>query len=89
VVVRGDGLSDAATVQATEPDTNTRQATRDRYLIMNFIRTAVRWRHGTFVLFCLLAMFGYWHSSACLRGDRPEITITTPISGLDQQKLRI
>jgi len=25
---------------------------------MNFIRTAVRWRHGTFVLFCLLAMFG-------------------------------
>lgn len=25
---------------------------------MNFIETSVRWRHGTFVLFCLLTMFG-------------------------------
>ena len=25
---------------------------------MNFIELAVRWRHGTFVLFCLLAMLG-------------------------------
>jgi len=31
VVVRGDGLSDGATVQVTEPDTILRQATRDRY----------------------------------------------------------
>ncbi len=53
---------------------------------MNFIETAVRWRHGTFVLFCLLAMFGI---IALLGlplelqpgGDRPEITISTPYIG--------
>jgi HAE1 family hydrophobic/amphiphilic exporter-1 len=53
---------------------------------MNFIETAVRWRHGTFVLFCLLTMFGL---IALFRlplelqpgGDRPEITITTPYIG--------
>lgn len=53
---------------------------------MNFIETAVRWRHGTFVLFCLLTMFGF---IALFRlplelqpgGDRPEITITTPYIG--------
>ncbi len=53
---------------------------------MNFIRTAVRWRHGTFVLFCLLAMFGLLALfSLPLElqpgGDRPEITITTPYIG--------
>ncbi|MBW4503205.1 MAG: efflux RND transporter permease subunit [Scytonema hyalinum WJT4-NPBG1] len=53
---------------------------------MNFIETAVRWRHGTFVLFCLVAMFGVF---SLLRlplelqpgGDRPEITITTTYPG--------
>jgi HAE1 family hydrophobic/amphiphilic exporter-1 len=53
---------------------------------MNFIETAVRWRHGTFVLFCLLTMFGF---IALFRlplelqpgGDRPEITISTPYIG--------
>ncbi|CDN12662.1 acriflavin resistance protein D [Richelia intracellularis] len=25
---------------------------------MSLIKTAVRWRHGTFVLFCILALFG-------------------------------
>lgn len=53
---------------------------------MNFIETAVRWRHGTFVLFCLLTMFGL---IALFRlplelqpgGDRPEITISTPYIG--------
>lgn len=53
---------------------------------MNFIETAVRWRHGTFVLFCLLTMFGF---VALFRlplelqpgGDRPEITISTPYIG--------
>jgi hydrophobic/amphiphilic exporter-1 (mainly G- bacteria), HAE1 family len=53
---------------------------------MNFIETAVRWRHGTFVLFCLLAMFGVLSLvSLPLElqpgGDRPEITITTPYPG--------
>ena len=53
---------------------------------MNFIGTAVRWRHGTFVLFCLLAMFGILALfSLPLElqpgGDRPEITITTPYIG--------
>jgi hydrophobic/amphiphilic exporter-1 (mainly G- bacteria), HAE1 family len=55
-------------------------------IFMKFIETAVRWRHGTFVLFCLLALFG----ALCLLnlplelqpgGDRPEITITTPYPG--------
>jgi hydrophobic/amphiphilic exporter-1 (mainly G- bacteria), HAE1 family len=53
---------------------------------MNLIETAVRWRHGTFVLFCLLAIFGV---VALFRlplelqpgGDRPEISITTPYIG--------
>ncbi|MCC5668769.1 efflux RND transporter permease subunit [Nostoc sp. CHAB 5784] len=53
---------------------------------MNFIETAVRWRHGTFVLFCLVGIFGVF---SLLRlplelqpgGDRPEITITTPYPG--------
>jgi hydrophobic/amphiphilic exporter-1 (mainly G- bacteria), HAE1 family len=53
---------------------------------MNLIETAVRWRHGTFVLFCLLAIFG---AVALFRlplelqpgGDRPEISITTPYIG--------
>jgi HAE1 family hydrophobic/amphiphilic exporter-1 len=53
---------------------------------MNLIKTAVQWRHGTFVLFCLLAVFGIL---SLLRlplelqpgGDRPEITITTPYPG--------
>lgn len=53
---------------------------------MNFIELAVRWRHGTFVLFCLVAMLGIF---ALFRlplelqpgGDRPEITITTTYPG--------
>lgn len=53
---------------------------------MNLIATAVHWRHGTFVLFCLLAISG----AMALKGlplelqpggDRPEITITTRYSG--------
>ncbi|KAB8317215.1 efflux RND transporter permease subunit [Tolypothrix campylonemoides VB511288] len=53
---------------------------------MNFIQTAVRWRHGTFVLFCLLAIFGIFsllNMPLELQpgGDRPEITITTPYPG--------
>ncbi|MEN9215821.1 MAG: efflux RND transporter permease subunit [Gloeomargarita sp. HHBFW_bins_162] len=53
---------------------------------MNWIETAVRWRHGTFVLFCLLAVFGVISLlSLPLElqpgGDRPEITITTQYPG--------
>jgi hydrophobic/amphiphilic exporter-1 (mainly G- bacteria), HAE1 family len=53
---------------------------------MNFIKTAVRWRHGTFVLFCLLAIFGIislFNLPLELQpgGDRPEITITTTYTG--------
>lgn len=53
---------------------------------MNFIETAVRWRHGTFVLFCLLALFGVLSLLGLPLelqpgGDRPEITITTPYPG--------
>lgn len=53
---------------------------------MNFIELAVRWRHGTFVLFCLLAMLGIFSlTSLPLElqpgGDRPEITITTTYPG--------
>jgi len=53
---------------------------------MNFIETAVRWRHGTFVLFCLLTMFGFIALSKLPLelqpgGDRPEITISTPYIG--------
>ena len=53
---------------------------------MNFIELAVRWRHGTFVLFCLLAMLGVFALfSLPLElqpgGDRPEITVTTTYPG--------
>ena len=53
---------------------------------MNIIKTAVRWRHGTFVLFCILALFGIlslFRLPLELQpgGDRPEITITTPYLG--------
>ncbi|MGB3536506.1 MAG: efflux RND transporter permease subunit [Microcoleaceae cyanobacterium] len=53
---------------------------------MNLINTAVRWRHGTFVLFCILALFGIialFSLPLELRpgGDRPEITIRTSYSG--------
>ena len=53
---------------------------------MSLIRTAVRWRHGTFVLFCIIALFGIlslFQLPIELQpgGDRPEITITTPYSG--------
>ncbi len=53
---------------------------------MKLVETAVRWRHGTFVLFCLLALFGVLALlSLPLElqpgGDRPEISITTPYSG--------
>ncbi|NJM21244.1 MAG: efflux RND transporter permease subunit [Richelia sp. SM1_7_0] len=53
---------------------------------MSLIKTAVRWRHGTFVLFCILALFGVLSLlSLPLElqpgGDRPEITISTTYSG--------
>ncbi|MGK7914850.1 MAG: efflux RND transporter permease subunit [Prochloraceae cyanobacterium] len=53
---------------------------------MNIIETAVRWRHGTFVLFCILALFGIlslFQLPLELRpgGERPEITITTSYLG--------
>jgi hypothetical protein len=53
---------------------------------MNWIETAVRWRHGTFVLFCLLAVFGVISLLGLPLelqpgGDRPEITITTAYPG--------
>ncbi len=53
---------------------------------MSIIKTAVRWRHGTFVLFCILALFGVLSLLSLpleLRpgGDRPEITISTSYSG--------
>jgi hydrophobic/amphiphilic exporter-1 (mainly G- bacteria), HAE1 family len=53
---------------------------------MNFIETAVRWRHGTFVLFCLLALAGLFALIGLPLelqpgGDRPEITITTVYPG--------
>lgn len=58
---------------------------------MNFIETAVRWRHGTFVLFCLLALFGVLSLlnlplELQPGGDRPEITITTSYPGAAPQK---
>ncbi len=53
---------------------------------MNFIKTAIRWRHGTGVLFCLLALFGIL--ALCQLpmelqpgGDKPEISIRTSYSG--------
>lgn len=53
---------------------------------MKLIETAVRWRHGTFALFCLLAAFGIISLLGLPLelqpgGDRPEITITTPYPG--------
>ncbi|VEP12049.1 Cation/multidrug efflux pump [Hyella patelloides LEGE 07179] len=53
---------------------------------MSLIKTAVRWRHGTGVLFCLLALFGIlalFQLPLELQpgGDRPEISISTPFSG--------
>jgi HAE1 family hydrophobic/amphiphilic exporter-1 len=53
---------------------------------MNFIETAVRWRHGTFVLFCLIAVLGIFSLlnlplELQPGGDRPEISITTPYPG--------
>jgi hydrophobic/amphiphilic exporter-1 (mainly G- bacteria), HAE1 family len=59
---------------------------------MNFIETAVRWRHGTFVLFCLLAVFGVLSLlnlplELQPGGDRPEITITTPYPGAGPQEV--
>ncbi|WP_324282990.1 efflux RND transporter permease subunit [Cyanobacterium aponinum UTEX 3221] len=53
---------------------------------MNFIKTAIRWRHGTGVLFCLLALFGIlalFQLPLELQpgGDTPEISIRTPYSG--------
>ncbi|RUT10193.1 multidrug ABC transporter [Dulcicalothrix desertica PCC 7102] len=53
---------------------------------MKIIETAVRWRHGTFVLFCLLAVFGILSLlnlplELQPGGDRPEITISTTYPG--------
>ena len=53
---------------------------------MNLIETAVRWRHGTFVLFCLLALFGtlaLFNLPIELQpgGDIPEVTIRTSYPG--------
>jgi hydrophobic/amphiphilic exporter-1 (mainly G- bacteria), HAE1 family len=53
---------------------------------MNLIETAVRWRHGTFVAFCLLTLvgiFSLFNLPLELQpgGDRPEITITTSYPG--------
>lgn len=53
---------------------------------MSLIKTAVKWRHGTGVLFCLLALFGtlaLWQLPLELQpgGDQPELSITTTYSG--------
>jgi hydrophobic/amphiphilic exporter-1 (mainly G- bacteria), HAE1 family len=53
---------------------------------MKLIETAVRWRHGTFVAFCLLALFGIFSLlnlplELQPGGDRAEITISTPYPG--------
>jgi hydrophobic/amphiphilic exporter-1 (mainly G- bacteria), HAE1 family len=53
---------------------------------MNLIETAVRWRHGTLALFCLLALLGVVSLLGLPLelqpgGDRPEITITTSYPG--------
>ena len=53
---------------------------------MNIIKTAVRWRHGTGVLFCLFALFGIlalFQLPMELQpgGDRPEVSIRTPYLG--------
>jgi len=59
---------------------------------MNLIETAVNWRHGTFVLFCLLALFGIislLNLPLELQpgGERPEITITTVYPGAGPQEV--
>ena len=59
---------------------------------MSLIKTAVRWRHGTFVLFCILALFGVLSLLSLpleLRpgGDRPEITISTSYSGASPREV--
>lgn len=53
---------------------------------MKLINTAVRWRHGTFVLFCILALFGIlalFNLPVELQpgGDKPEISINTNYPG--------
>ena len=53
---------------------------------MNIVETVIRWRHGTFVLFCLIALFGIFSFlSLPLElqpgGDRPEISISTSYIG--------
>ncbi len=58
----------------------------NHYFNMNLIKLAVRWRHGTAVLFCLLALFGIlslFNLPLELQpgGDRPEITISTSYAG--------
>jgi HAE1 family hydrophobic/amphiphilic exporter-1 len=53
---------------------------------MNWIERIVRWRHGTFVIFALIALFGtiaLFSLPLELQpgGDKPEISITTPYVG--------
>ena len=53
---------------------------------MNIVETVIRWRHGTFVLFCLIALFGIFSFLALPLelqpgGDRPEISISTAYIG--------
>lgn len=59
---------------------------------MKLIETAVRWRHGTFVLFCILALFGIlalFNLPVELQpgGDTPEITIRTNYPGASPQEV--
>lgn len=53
---------------------------------MNWIERIVRWRHGTFVIFALIALFGtiaLFSLPLELQpgGDKPEISISTPYIG--------
>ena len=53
---------------------------------MNWIERIVRWRHGTFVIFALIALFGtiaLFNLPLELQpgGDKPEISIATPYIG--------
>lgn len=53
---------------------------------MNFVDLAVRWRHGTLALFCLLTLFGtlaIFQLPLELQpgGDKPEISVTTAYPG--------
>ena len=53
---------------------------------MNWIERIVRWRHGTFVLFSLIALFGVislFNLPLELQpgGDKPEISINTTYIG--------